>query len=150
LNSHNLSPNVKEKLSLVKKTSFGLDSDFSIYFQEKSILLALGEGLSNGFTPIMHIEALAGVPYREFVNSENLNNLERAYYQRKIQCNYSYSAANRKRLLMIEKINDYFESCVPPMEREHFFIIDSQVLLETLKPFLEKNPMFFLDLINND
>jgi len=150
LNSHNLSPNIKDKLSRVKKTSFGPDSDFSIYYEEESILLALGEGLSNGFTPIMHVEALAGVPYREFVKSENLNNLERAYYQKKIQKNYSYSAVNRKRLLKIEKINDYFESCVPPTERKNFFIADSHVLLETLKPFLEKNPMFFLDVIDND
>jgi aminoglycoside N3'-acetyltransferase len=150
LNFHNLSPSIQEKLSRVKKTSFGPDSDFSMYYEENSILLALGEGLNNGFTPIMHIEALAGVPYREFVKSENLNNLERAYYQRKIQKNYSYSAANRKRLLAIEKINEYFETCIPPLDRENIFMIDSQILLETLKPYLEKNPMFFLDGIDND
>ena len=150
LNFHNLSPNTIEKLSRVKKTSFGPDSDYSIYYDEKSILLALGEGLSNGFTPIMHVEALAEVPYREFVKSENLNNLERAYYQKKIQKNFSYSAANRKRLLLIEKINEYFESCVPPIDREKIFMIDSQILLENLKPYLEKNPMFFLDEIDDD
>ena len=150
LNFHNLSPNIQEKLSKVKKTTFGPDSDFSIYFEENSILLALGEGLSNGFTPIMHVEALAGVPYRDLVKSENLNNLERAYYQKKLQKNYSYRAANRRRLLAIEKINEYFESCVPSIDRERIFMIDSQFLLDTLKPYLEKNPMFFLDKIDND
>lgn len=150
LNSHNLSAKTKEKLSKVKKTSFGPDSDFSIYYEEKAILLAVGEGLSNGFTPIMHVEALAGVPYREFIKSENLNNIERAYYQKKIQNNYSYSASNRKRLLRIKKIKEYFESCVPTIDRDKIFIIDSQILLENLKPYLEKNPMFFLDEINNE
>jgi aminoglycoside N3'-acetyltransferase len=67
-----MNPNSLKENSTIfshSKKSFGEGSHHERIFEMDPILIAIGNGFSAGFTPAMHAEALATVPYRKYLET---------------------------------------------------------------------------------
>ena len=140
------SDDVKE-LKIWKKKSFGTDSHHANLFISGAIFFCLGNGLKDGFTPMMHLEAMAGVPYREYQPFKSMMYHDRTklYYARKEKEYNDFGKGNRERLLPIIKEldgNNFSFLELSQKSTSYFFTLKSFMTAGLHK--LTSDPTFFI------
>jgi hypothetical protein len=140
------SEQVKE-LKIWKKKSFGTDSHHSNLFLSDAIFFCLGNGLKDGFTPTMHLEAIAGVPYREYQPFKSMMHHERTklYYARKEKEYDNFGKGTREKLLpYIQELdrNNFSFLELSQKSTSYFFTLKSFMTAGLHK--LKSDPTFFI------
>jgi len=146
-NSKHLTINV-ESLLVNSKRSFGTNSHHSAFFNLNPLLVALGEGFRDGFTPSMQVEALVNTQNREYIRTlaieENGVTFEREYFAR-IQWNNSNPIKpNRIRLESILECDATYFKHVNKMGGSTVGI-NASSFLKILKKYLLEDRNFFYE-----
>ena len=98
---------LNSELTKRKIKSFGSDSHHEGIFNLNPLMISMFNGLNDGFTPAMHVEALANVPYRKFI--ELRTNLGvKMYYARVESLERNKSKVNRNRIKNFMEDNERY------------------------------------------
>ena len=123
-----------------KNKSFGKDSHHQDLFSLNPIFIKMAVGLQDGFTPAMHTEALAVVPYRKYIEL-NPNNPKFYYARVEDYGNKESFKVNRTKILSILTRNvDYVSHVKSNCEA---VAIWSESFLEKSVRYLKTDPEFY-------
>jgi hypothetical protein len=148
LGGENRSEITKHNESEWRDKSFGDNSHHESLFLEQAVFFCIGNGLRDGFTPAMHIEALQGVKYRRFITfpSQVHEGRDKHYYARNEEAFAEFGKKGRENLVTEFKKN-------PETSFRRYPIgIQSEIYAFTLIDFLcvanralSVNPNFFVE-----
>lgn len=127
------------------KKSFGEGSHHEKIFEMNPILISIGNGFSAGFTPAMHAEALAMVPYRKYLdtwcNTPNGAIQEKSYFARD-----EAIAVTTSRKLMHELFVDPSEYLTEFHENHLVNVsVNGRYFIHQLTTTLRENPNYFIE-----
>jgi aminoglycoside N3'-acetyltransferase len=127
------------------KKSFGEGSHHERIFELDPILMSIGGGFSAGFTPAMHAEALAKVPYRKYIETsiDTTDGVrrEKSYFARNEDITF---VTTRK--YMHELFVDSSEYLTEFHEKQLVNVaVNGRYFIDQLTNTLKENPNYFIE-----
>jgi hypothetical protein len=146
LNHSRLSGQMVEKISNWRESSFGGKSHHEALFDESGTFVVIADEMQSGFTPSMHCEAIAQVPYRTMIRFPSMivPNREKFYFARDEENFRQFGKSNRHRSIDLmrshEKLGSFkHESGVRTL------VFPVQDYIELVSMELKRNPFYFLE-----
>lgn len=148
LGARNREVQEKEKESKWYSKSFGNGSHHEALYESPAIFFSIGNGLKDGFTPAMHVEALQEVGYRNYIDlpSQIMTGKNKSYYARNEQKFTEFGKTGRERLVSEFKRNlDSGFKSYPIGINGEMYAFSLREFLEVTRNALIHNPNFFVE-----
>ncbi len=139
----------KNIIERVSKKCFGKKSVFDKLFNKNFFILSLGVEFTHGITEFMHVEKLAGVPYRYeklfsgyVINRKNIKIYDKAYHfikNEKFFKNYYQSRESFGQILVLKKICKSIK-----YGYGNIFLLNGNDFLDFTFKSLRKNPLIMI------